>query len=560
MARPRTWRKLWAAARTSACAMACAVPALAAPTGTSNVEDMRDMLRALEAKIAPLGATGMDGSSIFGALFDIETAQLIVSGPAETLQAAPSGTLPTSLFASGTDSIFGGDVPRPKTKEASVYNALNFWSKAHDATVTPGSSDTPSRAQDVDISDFRAVFAALIQGHTGQNSQAVINAQGPRGTQALSLRSGVFTLADVASYAEAEGYTPLPNGALTIPIVVWPDAELLLRPDDRLTMSRRHGTFLISMGRLTVNGAIIEGSGPENAQAPSFEPFVTVMQGGTLTLRDSTLRGLGFGQTPKFIGLSVLGTLLNPRSETVSLHDNLFEDMASVSLDTVSAPSLSGNTFRAMRDVGLHLSNATQAHVIDNIFAGGAKANSIRIERHSSHAVLERNTFLQGDRVAILVASGSDNAVLRQNVIWKRDGAGIKFHRSRCGLAENNVVLDNRQKGIEVRSSDATMLRQNTISGNQTAGIWISGQRDGAVTVIDNNQLTHNRAGISAATGAELLVRGNDLSDQFPRLLDGDIAPLTHHVAMDLHGTEALHISKGQRVPGWPEPTCGHGS
>lgn len=394
--------------------------------------------------------------------------------------------------------------------------------------------------------NFRIILASLAQTYTGENNQAVVNAQGTRGPVALSIRAGDVTLADLQALSAAQGSPPRPDGALTLPVVIWPDATLRLAPGERMALARDAGAFVLSMGAMEIDGATVEVSGPENPHTPSFTPFVTVVSGGSLLIQDATLRGLGFGQTAKFSGLSVAGNLLTHDKGSVVIRDSLFEGLNVVSIAGVSGAVVSGNTFLNSRDNALNLANAPRSSVEGNIFAGTSPTNAIRLDQGSAYARVDRNLFLSGDRVAVLINGASDHVQVRDNVIWQRAGAGVKFLRSSCGLAEGNVILDNRQKGVEVRKSDGTVVRDNLIVGNRSAGVWVSAQARDAQTSITGNIFAANGAGLSAATGAEILMQGNNFAKQLPRLLDGDISRLTNSVVVDLRGAVPLRIKNGR--------------
>ncbi|MBU2981406.1 right-handed parallel beta-helix repeat-containing protein [Lentibacter algarum] len=411
--------------------------------------------------------------------------------------------------------------------------------------LKPGLKTVPNTPQDVGTTNFRLMLTPLVQTYTGENAQAVINAQGPRGPIAVSVRAGSVSLADVQAYSAALGMPPLLDGTLTAPVVVWPGATLRLNPGERMALSTGGGAFLLSMGRLEINGATIEAVGAKNTHTPSFTPFVTVAGGGALQMQNATLRNLGFGDTAKFSGLSVAANLLTQSESKVSIKDSLFHGLKTVSIAGVSGVEISGNTFVNARNNTLNLLNAPATRISGNLFTGGSHTNAIRIEKGSSRTVVADNIMLLGQRVAVLVDGASDNVALRDNIIWKRQGAGIKFLRTHCGAASGNIILDNRQKGIEVRKSDGTVLQGNLIAGNSSSGIWVSAQQPGARTALKNNLLVGNGSGLSAATGAEILLSGNDFSGQLPRLLDGDIARLTHNIVKDLRGAKALDFKNG---------------
>lgn len=445
-----------------------------------------------------------------------------------------------SLQRSQAVSSSAAAILTPAPEPAPTFGALKPFGQPD-----PQSESTRIAPQDVDTTNFRIMLAALSQTYTAGNTTAVVEAQGPRAPIAVSVRSGTVTLTDIQSYAAAFGFPPLEDGTLTAPVVIWPGATLRLTPDDRLALARDTGAFILAMGTLDINGATIEVTGAENAYVPSFVPFVTVAGGGSLIIKNARIRDLGFGQTAKFSGLSFAGNPLQHSKGAVSITNSLFDGIKTLSLAGVTGASVSGNTFINARDNALELINAPQARVTNNLFAGKSDSNAIRVDKGSSEAALSRNMFLSGKRVAILVTGRSDHVQVTENLIWNRDGAGVKFLLTRCGLAQGNVIIDNHQKGVEVRKSNGTVVDRNLIAGNGSAGIWVSAQQPDGRTSLSANVLVGNGSGLSAATGAEIFMKGNSFARQLPRLLDGDIARLTHNVATDLQGAVSLRLKDG---------------
>ena len=543
-------------ATLGAVAMVLAPQAVLADFSTIDLFELRTALRAIESDVtegidAPVDVPGLWASLPFDTLTgDWTVAQTVVVPAAPTtgsfgissnIEPTPSAIADGGLFSLQLSQSAAAALP---DRGSAPLPAPTFGANASFGAKAK-STDTRSTPQDVNIANFRLMLASLSQTYTGQNAMAVVYAQGPRGPMAISVRAGTVTLADIRSYATALGMPPRSDGTMTAPVIIWPGATLRLNPGDRLALARDTGAFVLSMGTLDIDGATIEVVGEENPYTPSFVPFVTVGAGGSLTMKGATLRGLGFGHTAKFTGLSVAGNLLTRSTGKIVIRDSLFDGLKSVSIAGVSGAEISGNTFTQARDNTLNLSNAPGAKVVDNLFTGGSHTNAIRIEQGSVNSVISRNIFVFGHRVAVLVTGRSDRVKVSDNLVWKRGGAGVKFLNANCGLAETNVILDNRQKGIEVRKSNGVVVRGNLIAGNGSGGLWVSAQKHDALSSLSDNILVENGSGLAAATGAGILLHGNDFSRQLPRLLDGDIARLTRNIVQDLRGEAYLQFKSG---------------
>lgn len=407
-------------------------------------------------------------------------------------------------------------------------------------------SAASGKPMDVSTTNFRLMLATLAQTHTGVNNLSVVNAQGPRGPVALSVRSGRVSLADIQALSAQQGFAPRADGTLTAPVLLWKDATLVLRPGERLAFDRASGAFLLSMGRIDIDGALIEAVGSDNPYEENFRPFITVLSGGALVMRNATVRGLGFGRSNKFAGLTIAGNPLMQSDAEVVIENSLFEDIKIVTVSGTADAVVSGNTFQNARSNALNISAAPRAQITQNLFRGASPTNAIRVELGSDRAVIEKNVFLAGARVAILVQGGSGHVAVKDNLIWRRDGAGIKFLNARCGRAEGNLLLDNQQKGIEVRKSDGVVVANNLLAGNRSAGVWVSAQAGDAQTSVNGNRFEGNGSGLSAATGAVIWVAQNNFKRQLPKVLDGDIARLSTAVVRALEGTGPLRFADGQ--------------
>lgn len=506
-----------------------------------NLSEMRATLKQIKAELGDDVLAPVDVEALWAQL---GRGHGVLDQAKDVTSLAAEATSPAAPVFGDNGGLLGLQQPATTAPKAQVapapFGQLSPLLGTHVATPLRG---VP---QDVGTTNFRLMLASLAQTYTGKNNMAVVNAQGPRGPVALSIRAGTVTLSDIQAYSAAQGMPPLADGTMTMPVVIWSGASLRLSPGERLALARDTGAFVLSMGTLIVDGALIEVVGPENIHTPSFAPFVTVASGGTLTMTGATLRGLGFGETPKFSGLSVAGNLLNQTRGAVTIRDSLFDGLKGLHIAGVSGVEITGNTFGHLKNSALTLTAAPRALVKGNLFYGAARTNAIRVGEGSGHSQIERNLFFDGERVAVQVDGQSNYVRVRNNIVWRRAGGGIKFSRTQCGLVEGNVILDNQQKGVEVRKSDGTVLRDNLIAGNRSAGIWVSAQNRQARTALDGNVLNANGAGLAAATGAEILMDGNDFARQLPKLLDGDISRLTHTMVADLRGTVPFRLKDGQ--------------
>jgi len=412
--------------------------------------------------------------------------------------------------------------------------------------IAKQATDIPIQMAPATVEDFRAALALLTQVHGGHDNLDILNAHPGGRTKALTFRAGLVTLDHIrASLARVVPHAQMQpwDNSLRVPIILGDDTLLQLGPEDHLQLSRRDGAFIISLGRVEITGSRVTVVGEASPTSKDFVPFVTIAGSGALQANGAVFEGLGFGKSPKFSGLSVVAHPLMPSVGETRITDTYFDDVHTVSLTGLSGASVTGSQFFNMRNNALLLSTSERTKVHGNLFFGAGPTNAIRVLRGSDHSTLQGNVLLQGDRSGILVQGQSNHVVVSGNVIWRRGGGAIKISKSNCVVVRHNVILNSRQKGVDIRASNQITVQANTISGSRSAGIWVSDQAKGAVTFMSDNILRQNKSGLSTATGGQLMLVGNDLSDQFPRLIEGDISPQNQAIVTNLRGDVPMLLS-----------------
>lgn len=399
--------------------------------------------------------------------------------------------------------------------------------------------------------DLRIALAPMRQIYGGENDKQVLLARNGN-FEALEVRSGVLTLSDLRdqltnrhlSYLATEN-----SDLLRVPLVIAPDATLRLLPGDRLILDRAKGAFIINFGKLEFVDATVTTTEIANPYIDRFVPFISSVGSGSVHLKNSRLIDLGFGNTAKYSGFSVMAYPTMRPEGRVIIEGSQFDRLVTVSLIGTAAPELRANRFYSMRRNSLLVSRSSHVLLAGNLFAGESPTNAIRVTNGSVGAKLLGNVILEGSRAGFLVASGSDGTVVRNNLIWRRNGGGVKLLNSSCAVVEGNLILDDKQKGVEVRESQNAHILGNDIIGNRNAGIWVSSQPETEMTFVTDNILQENGSGVSSASGGEIAMNGNDLSNQFPRFLDGDLTHQFRAIIDDMRGQNPIVISGADVKP-----------
>lgn len=397
--------------------------------------------------------------------------------------------------------------------------------------------------------DLRIALGRLAQAFGHEDISAVLAAQGAQGSTVRMLESGSVGLTDLAALMGDDAVSGSGILELRAPLIIWHGAELRVGRDEMLQLSRTHGAFVLNFGRLVIDGAALRGVGGENPDNEEFAPFVTTTGAGILQIRNSEVSDLGFGSSVKFSGLSVIRGALDRPASGSFITDSKILRVRRISVQAAEGLVIDGNRIEDAGSAALVLLHSRDTLVTANLLAGRSVTNAIRVLDGSVGTVLAGNAILKGDRVGILVKNAPNRTLVTGNIVWGREGSGIKIDRARCARVSGNVVIGNRQKGIEVRRSLAAHLDGNLLVSNHSAGIWVSGQPKGAVTRIEHNVLDANGAGVATATAAALLLEGNDFTRQFPRFLAGDLNRQARYIAADITGKAPIALDAAGPVP-----------
>lgn len=395
--------------------------------------------------------------------------------------------------------------------------------------------------------NMRLAVTPLTQAFGADDNSVIMGAQAGSGqpgapSAAVSIRGGDATLADLRRFMSDTGSGPF---TLTLPLIILDGGGLTLEAGEELRLSRTDGAFIVNFGHLSMQGATISATGDTNEVSRAFRPFVTTTDGGTVDLQNARIVGLGFGTTLKFAGFSILRSILTKPERPSLIENSTFSDLVTVAISGDTDIVIRGNRFHDMRSASLTILRTQGARILSNVFYGDMPTNAIRFQDGSAWSLIAGNIILGGDRAGITVRGSSIDVTIARNIVWKRDGGGIAMVGSDCGRILDNLVIQNGQKGIEVRTSLGTELHRNTIFSNHNAGIWVSAQPDGAETRLFGNIISFNGAGLAGADTENILMDGNDFSQQYQQFLSGDLAPQTTAVAEQMRGLSPFVLVSG---------------
>ncbi|MDC0738706.1 right-handed parallel beta-helix repeat-containing protein [Cognatishimia sp. SS12] len=446
--------------------------------------------------------------------------------------------------AQAQDHVFHAALIAARSADIGPAQALLDIAEPH-PTARPEALDLP--AAKVSLTDLRLALAQLTLVSGANDQLLVLRAQAQIQPRALTISGGAISLAALKRAAQdlpQPGGTALwgPQG-LNVPLVIWQDAALQLRPGDQLELSRPHGAFLLNFGQLTADRAVLHAVGGTNPRAAGFRPFVATVGTGSAQIWGSAFAGLGFGQTAAFSGVSfVNGGVFRPRhiSEIIG---SRFADIGGITLRGTTGAQLAGNLIVKARGPAVDLRGTEASHLSNNVIVDAAARGAIRVTREARGSVVRGNVLLANKGVGIEIGSAGPGTVVAGNLIWAQGQAAIAVTLTDCLRVTGNQLLASGAKGITLRSVRQALLTDNRIERSRSAGLAITGQAASSQIALHGNRFQANRSGISGAGSGALLLSRNDFSQQLPQIVAGDLAGQSAALLSDLYGVRPVHLT-----------------
>ncbi|MAM62971.1 right-handed parallel beta-helix repeat-containing protein [Maritimibacter sp. UBA3975] len=350
--------------------------------------------------------------------------------------------------------------------------------------------------------------------------------------EALYVQSGTATLAELADAADSEGVeravVRTDSGfRLTRPLVVLQGARLDITEGQELTLDRTQGAFILALGAVSVEGATLRAEGTPYDGIPGFKPFLAGVGQRSLSITDSTLSDLGYGGSAFTGGVFVGAQGLLGNGSANPLTGNDFSNLRSVTLSQLDDAVIRDNRFAFFRGSTLRMVDGADATITDNLFSGTRGAHALHLSGLRS-AQITSNTFDFGGGKALRIDDNATRVTLADNDIAGFEGTAVTVAEGAgCVRIRNNTVAENIGGGIALDMAGTVILDENTIAANRGAGLAINGQPADSTAFVFANRFDGNRMGVRGTGLATVRLARNDLSDQMPRLLAGDLDQVT---------------------------------
>lgn len=277
-----------------------------------------------------------------------------------------------------------------------------------------------------------------------------------------------------------------------LPIVIEPDAALVIESGDKVRLSAEMGVFIHNNGLLVVDNAIVEGWEESTSTLSSytgdksqFRPFIQSYGGSTTYLISSTFNALGHesggsygisltSASPKLLGIlneqARQKAFVPPKGYVVDseFNDLYFGFYCYGAKDVVVV----GNRYNNNIIYGIDPHDYSSNLLIANNTVVGTQRHGIIISRHVNDSFIVDNVSYGNARTGIMVERESSNNVVAFNEAYDNHGDGITIYESPNNTVYGNRVYDNAEHGIRVRNSTDILIYHNIVLNNKGAGIY----------------------------------------------------------------------------------------
>lgn len=312
--------------------------------------------------------------------------------------------------------------------------------------------------------------------------------------QGIFIDDGIL---DLAQLAAAVPDVLIKNSATTytarLPIIVMPEATLLLKDGETLRLSESDGAYIFSTGKLFMLGAELLGWRREQAGVATysgiperFRPYVLNYSGSQTYIVNSRLAHLGHQGRASF-GLSFKGSSPTARAfATGALAEHLARSPEVWVLDSefhnlyfgfycadIEHGILRGNTYSDSIVYGIDPHDYSRHLVIaENTVHGTRKKHGIILSREVTDSWVVGNRTYNNKRSGIMMDRSSSHNTIAYNETFKNGGDGITLYESADVLVYGNRVYGNREHGVRVRNSPNSTIQDNVILGNLGSGVY----------------------------------------------------------------------------------------
>ena len=362
----------------------------------------------------------------------------------------------------------------------------------------------------------------------GTNNQLRVQ-QAQHGSKAgIFLSAGVISLQDLATAAQQQGIAgiAMTDGVITLsrPLVIWQGATLLIQPGDVLQMQAEGGAFLLNFGQLDLRGATLRSDVAADAPETQYRPFVLTSGSGQVYAEAGQFQALGMAELGPFAGFVISTQGLFASATPSVLRDNRFEDIGGVALIGTKSAEVTQNAFLASRGAALTLAQVTDGAALGNTIYATKAGAGLRVTARSKDMLIAGNLVLGGQGNGVQVDGGSFGITLRGNAVLDNAETGLAAKTASCLSVQNNLIAANGAIGLRLTKTGYVQIAGNALVGNAGSAIAVGAQLTKARLELNSNLMAQNQIGLTGAALHLVTLRDNDLTQQLPRIFDGEFA------------------------------------
>lgn len=362
----------------------------------------------------------------------------------------------------------------------------------------------------------------------GTNNQLRVQQAQNNSKAAIFISAGVISLQDLAKAAQEQGIAgiAMQDGVITLshPLVIWQGATLLIHPGDVLQMQATGGAFLLNFGQLDLRGATLRSDVAADAPESQYRPFVLTSGSGQVYAEANQFQALGMAGLGPFAGFVISTQGLFASTTASVLRDNQFTDIGGVALIGTKAALVTQNAFVASRGAALTLAQIAGGAALGNTIYATKEGAGLRVTARSKDMLIAGNLVLSGQGNGMQVDGGSFGVTLRGNAVLDNAETGLTAKTASCLLVQDNVIAANGAVGLRLTKTGFVQITGNALVRNAASAIAVGAQLTKARLDVSSNLLAQNQIGLTGAALHLVTLRGNDLSQQLPRIFDGEFA------------------------------------
>ncbi len=362
----------------------------------------------------------------------------------------------------------------------------------------------------------------------GTNNQLRVQQAQHASKAGIFVSAGVISLQDMATAAQEQGIAgiAMADGVVTLsrPLVIWQGATLLIHPGDVLQMQAAEGAFLLNFGKLDLRGATLRSDVAADAPETQYRPFVLTSGSGQVYAEANQFQALGMAELGPFAGFVISTQGLFASTTPSMLRDNRFEDIGGVALIGTKAAQVTQNAFLTSRGGGLILAQVADGTVLGNTIYHTKAGAGLRVTARSKDMLIAGNLVLGGQGNGVQVDGGSFGITLRGNAVLDNAQSGLAAKTASCLSVQDNVIAANGAGGLRLTKTGYVQIAGNALVGNAGSAIAVGAQLTKARMELNSNLMAQNQIGLTGAALHFVTLRDNDLTQQLPRIFDGEFA------------------------------------